>query len=318
MAVTLTPGTAVQSTTSVTTLTPTLPSGLVSGDYVLVVATSNASGGGFTGISAGWTAVLASTDSVNGSTSLHGAIWVRKWVNGDTSPVLTFASGRAGAICIRVNGADPTTFLNVAASVTQGAGTTQTTVSAPTLTPTATGSALVVAMFARSATGNTFITFTTPASMTTTGYARGNDTTTTNSATAAFYDTSETSGVATGVRTSTPSTTATGSFGAAFLVNPAPGGGGTTYQGAVSLSATATLTSDGVREQLGAVALTATASLSPTVTQTFAAAVSLTSTTALTSDGIRTQAAAVSLISASSLTTAGIRSTDGAVSLVSG
>src|SRR3954464_4561106 len=63
---------------------------------------------------------------------------------------------------------------------------------------------------------------------------------------------------------------------------------GTTYQGAVSLSATATLTSDGVREQLGGGVLTATASLSPTATQTFAAAVSLTSTTTLTSDGIRT------------------------------
>jgi hypothetical protein len=303
MAVTLTPGTAVQSTTSVTTLTPTLPSGLVSGDYVLVVATSNASGGGFTGISAGWTAVLASTDSVNGSTSLHGAIWVRKWVNGDTSPVLTFASGRAGAICIRVNGADPTTFLNVAASVTQGTGTTQTTVSAPTLTPTAAGIALVTTMFARSATGNTFITFTTPAGMTTTGYARGNDTTTTNSALSAFYDNSETSGVATGVRTSTLSTTATGSFGAAFLINPA--GGGTTYQGAVSLSATATLTTDGVVSTPGAVSLTATASLSPTANQTFAAAVSLTSTTALTTVGIRSTAGIVSLVSGATLTAAG-------------
>jgi hypothetical protein len=220
MAITLTPGTAAQSTTSVTTLSVPLPASLASGDWLLLVGTSNASGGGFSATPAGWTEVLPNTDSVNGYTSLHGAVWSRKWVSGDTDPSMTFASGRAAGICIRVVGADPATLIDVAAQVTQGVGATQATVSCPSLDPVISGAALVFVAYARSASGGSanYLTFSVPAGMTDVGYAHGADTTTTNSNEQVFLEDGATG--ATGVRTSTLSGAATGSFGVSFLLRP--------------------------------------------------------------------------------------------------
>lgn len=309
----LTPGTPAQSTTTETTITPALPAGLVDGDWVLVVGTSNASGGGFTGISSGWEVVLANTDSVNGATSLHGAAWARKWVSGDTAPVLTFTSGRAAAVCIRVQNADPTTFLDVAASVTQAPGSTQESVDAPTLTPVTTGAALVALMFARSSLTNTFRTFTTPPGMTTAGYCHGNDTTTTNSNEAIFYDSSESAGVATGIRTSALSGTATGAFGASFLIKPAQSG---VLSGAVSLLQTPTFTADATRVQPGAVSLSASPSLTTASDQTFFSSVSLTSSASLSAVAVVSKIAVVSLSATSTISTIALRIAVSSVSLV--
>src|SRR5215217_2538898 len=129
-------GTPAESTVSVTSITPsiTFSSGLVDGDWILLICASNSSGGGFTAIPTGYQALVANIDTILGSTSGHHAIFYRKWISGDTDPTITFASGRVGVLPVRVRGADPTDLTGVGPAITHGPATT-TTVEAPTLTP---------------------------------------------------------------------------------------------------------------------------------------------------------------------------------------
>lgn len=90
---------------------------------------------------------------------------------------------------------------------------------------------------------------------------------------------------------------------------------GTTYQGATSLSATATLTADGIRIQSGAVSLAATSTLTSAPTANMVGAVSLTSTSSLSANGIRQTAAATTMVASPTLSVNGIAVLFSSVSL---
>lgn len=234
MALTFTAGTAAESTASVTSTTVTLPSGLATGDYTIIAFSLNATSGVIT-TPAGWTNILASTNSVNGSTSYAMAIFYRKWQSGDGNPAVTTTSGRTGAIAIRVQGADGTTFVNTAASVTQAASGA-TTLTAPTITPSS--GWLVCAFGGRNATNGVFLTPFTGLSgtMTATGSASGKSTTQTNGGHLVAYE-AVTPNSATGTRQANPNAATTGAFGVSFALNE---GGTPGNVAAVVATATAT------------------------------------------------------------------------------
>ena len=223
MAITFTAGTSVESTGSVTSTTVTLPAGLAAGDYTIIVASLNASSGVIT-TPAGWTNILASTNSVNGSTSDALAIFYRKWVSGDTNPAITTSNGRFAATPIRVQGADATTFVDVAATVTQAAAGA-TTLTAPTITPT---SGWLVCVFnGRNQTNGVFLTPFTGLSgtMTAIAEASGKATAQTNAGHLVAFE-AVTPSSATGTRQANPAVATTGAMGVSFSLKEAAAGGG--------------------------------------------------------------------------------------------
>src|SRR6266496_3467293 len=134
MSLTFTAGTPFEATASVTSGVVTLPAGLADGDYTILMCSLNATTGTITP-PAGWTAILASTNATLSTSDVH-AIYYRKWVSGDGDPTVTCTNGRLAVLPIRVQGADGTTFIEVAASVTQQ-GVAGTTIVAPSVTSTA-------------------------------------------------------------------------------------------------------------------------------------------------------------------------------------
>jgi hypothetical protein len=219
MALSFTAGTPYQATASVTTAVVTLPAGLAAGDYTLLVCMLNATTGVITP-PAGWTAVLASTQSTFNTSYAH-AIYYRKWVSGDTDPTVTCTSGRLAVLPVRVVGADATTFIEVAAAVTQQAAA-GTTIVAPTITSTA--STLMCCVFGgRSATNGIFPTWTPPGGTTEVGEAGGQAAAATN-ASGSFNTSAVTPGVASGTRTGTSTQTITGGMGVSFVIKEAAGG----------------------------------------------------------------------------------------------
>lgn len=236
MAIAFIAGTAVESTASVASTTVTLPTGLVAGDYTIISVSVNATSATIT-TPAGWTNILASTASVNGSTSMAHAIFYRKWVTGDANPAITHTSGRACATPVRVTGADPTTFVNTAAVVTQAASGA-TTVVAPTITPTST--VMVCSFAGRNGTNGVFLTpwGSLTAGMTKVIEASGKSTTATNAG-HCFATHTVTSGAATGTRQANPNAATTGAFGVSFALNVASGAA---FSANATLSGAGTLT----------------------------------------------------------------------------
>ena len=249
MAITFTAGTSTESTGSVTSTTVTLPSGLASGDYTIIVVSLNVSSGAITTPS-GWTNILASTASVNGSTADKLAIFYRKWVSGDASTVaVATASGRVAATPIKVSGADGTTFVDTAASVNQNASPTAT-VTAPSITPSS--DTLVCVFNGRDASNGNFQTpySNLSASMTEIAEASGKATNATNAGHCIAYEV-VTPGAATGTRSADPAQAADGSMGVSFSLNAASTG--------------TTLSPSGIAsaEALGSPTVTATLTASP-------------------------------------------------------
>jgi hypothetical protein len=263
--ITLTAGTSVESTGSVTSTTVTLPSGLVAGDYTIIVVSLNATTGVITTPS-GWTNILASTQAT-ASTSDVLAIFYRKWQSGDTNPAVTTTSGRVAATPIRVQGADGTTFVDTAASVTQ-ASAGATTITAPTITPSDT--CLINVWNGRSGSTNVFLDPWTSltAGLTKVAEANGRSTTQTNAGHCIATQTVS-AGVATGTKNATSANSTTGAMGVSFALNVAPGGGGTQYDktqdDAVGLLDAVDPVQDLVRDQPDAVGIldSVTADLTP-------------------------------------------------------
>src|SRR5215207_1481942 len=102
--VTLTAGSPVESTTSVTGGVVTLPSGLGAGDYTFLFCTMSGASAVITP-PAGWSTAFASAQSTV-STALATAVYYRAWQSGDTNPTVTCTSGRLVVQPVKVSGAD--------------------------------------------------------------------------------------------------------------------------------------------------------------------------------------------------------------------
>ena len=222
MALEFTAGTPAVSTGSVTTIDVPLASGTTTDDYTVIAVASNSSSGGIT-TPATWTDILPSTDTVTGSTSGHHAIFYRKWAGGDPDPVtVTITSGRVAACAIRVRGADLSTFIDTAASVTQDSSSPSTTTDAPTITTT-TSTVMCYTAMGRNATAGVTFTWTNPGG----GDVElvdcvSNDAAATNAG-FEFNTSVATPGVPTGARTCTSSQSTTGAMGVSFALTPAGG-----------------------------------------------------------------------------------------------
>lgn len=281
MAITFTAGTSVESTASVASTTVTLPAGLADGDYTIIVVSLNASTGTITTPS-GWTDILPTTNSVNGSTSDALAIFYRKWVSGDTDPVVATKSGRVAMTPIKVSGADATTFVDVAATVTQAASGA-TTIEAPSITPAST--TLVCVFNGRDANNGDFLTpfSSLSASMTEIAEASGKATTATNAGHCIAFEV-VTAGAATGTRQVNPSQATTGAMGVSFSLNEAAAGGS---------SQTAIPAGIATGEGVGTPTVSTTVTVSPTGIPSASAAGTpvLSSSTTVSPSGIASAAA---------------------------
>lgn len=223
MAIAFTAGTSVEGTGSATSTTVSLPAGMADGDYTIVFISVNASSANITTpTAAGWTAILPDTNSANGSTSMAHAIFYRKWVSGDGDLVISHSSGRACATPVKVSGADGTTFVDTAASVTQAASGA-TTIVAPTITPTST--ALVCVFTGRDANnGDVLDPWTNLSSgLTKIAEANGRAATQTNAGHCIAYEI-VTADSATGTRQADAAQPTTGAFGVSFALTEAAGG----------------------------------------------------------------------------------------------
>jgi hypothetical protein len=214
--VTATAGTPFEATASVTSAAVTLPAGLVAGDYTILIASANGTTPVITP-PAGWVALFPSTQST-ASTSHAAAVYYRRWVTGDPDPTVTTTSARLAVLPVRVQGADPATFLDTAVASTSGAASTAIT--APGQTPATTGQLFMVAA-GRLGSSGTVLTLTAPPGMTEVGEADSRSTTQSN-ASAALYVEAVTIGADTGTRTATASSSSTGSRGISFVLKGAP------------------------------------------------------------------------------------------------
>lgn len=243
MAIAFTAGTSVEGTGSATTTTVTLPSGLADGDYTIIFISVNASSANITTPS-GWTAILPDTNSANGSTSMAHACFYRKWVSGDGNVTVSHSSGRAAATPVKVTGADTTTFVNTAASVTQ-ASSGAVTIVAPSITPSST---TLVSVFAgRDANnGDVLDPWTNlSAGLTKIAEANGRAATQTNAGHCIAYQV-VTANSATGTRQADAAQATTGAFGFSFALNE--GSSDPPGEASVELSGTGTLTAARVYE----------------------------------------------------------------------
>lgn len=244
MAIAFTAGTSVEGTGSASSTQVSLPSGLTDGDYTIVFISVNASSANITAPS-GWEVILPDTNSANGSTSMAHAIFYRKWVSGDGSVTISHSSGRACATPVKVSGADGTTFVNTAASVTQAASGAATIV-APTITPSST---TMVCVFAgRDANnGDVLDPWTNlSAGLTKIAEANGRAATQTNAGHCIAWD-EVTADTATGTRQADAAQPTTGAFGVSFALNEGAGGD-PPGEATVNLSAEGTLTAARVYE----------------------------------------------------------------------
>lgn len=215
MAAQLIAGQEVHQTAS-TSLTPAIPAGMVEGDYVLLFCALNVGGGVITP-PIDYLTLLDPTDTLNGSTSAHGAVFYKKWVPGDADPTVTFTSGRAGVLPCRLTGADVTDLVSLAPVVAQSANAA-TTVDAPSVTPPTTG-LLVTVHLARSGVNGVSTTWTAPAGMTEIGEVFASTSTSTNCSMVVSTAQVSTPGVATGIKTATPApTTTNGAFGVSMVL----------------------------------------------------------------------------------------------------
>jgi len=278
VALTFTAGTPVESTGSVTSTTVTLPAGIGAGDYTIICVAMNASSGTIT-TPAGWTNILASTATVNGSTSGKFAVFYRKWVSGDGSVAITTSSGRVGAVPIRVQGADQTTFVDVTSSVSQLASAI-TVHTAPTITPT-TGWLMNV-FAARSATNGVFMTpwGSLQSGLAKAGETSGKATAATNAGILLTWQ-AVTPGVATGTRTASSPATATGSLAFSFSLKEAVTG--QNEVASVSLSGSGTLSATSVPGYARSASLSGSGTLTATATRHTAITANLSGSGTLTS-----------------------------------
>jgi hypothetical protein len=191
---------------------------LADGDHTIIFISVNASSANIT-TPTGWTAILADTNSVNGSTSMAHAIFYRRWISGDTNPTISHSSGRVAATPVKVSGADTGAFVDVNGIVTQAASGA-TTITAPTITPTAT--VLVCSWAGRDANnGDVLDPWTSlTAGMTKIAEANGRATTQTNAGHCIAWD-EVVSGNATGTKQATAAQATTGAFGVSFALNVA-------------------------------------------------------------------------------------------------
>jgi hypothetical protein len=242
MAIAFTAGTSVESTASQSSTTVTLPSGLASGDYTIIFISVNATNANIT-TPAGWTDILPDTNSVNGSTSMAHAIFYRKWVSGDTDPSISHSNGRVAATPVKVTGADPSTFVNNAATVTQAASGA-TTIVAPTITPSST--ALVVSFAGRHATNGVFLSpwGSLSAGLTKIAEANGKATNATNAGHCIAYEIVS-ANTATGTRQANPANATTGAFGTSFALNVAASD--QNFSASVDLAGAGTLTASNIK-----------------------------------------------------------------------
>jgi len=214
-AATLIPGTPTESAGSVTSLTATLPSGFVTGDYVMVIAGHVATAGGLTA-PAGYSTLISAT-TVNGAASGHLAVYYKKWASGEANPTVTCVSGRMTVLPVRVSGADQTTFAEIAAQVTQAAASA-TAVDAPAITTTK-ATQVVNVFFGRITTGQ--YTWSPPAGTTELADTSSRDTTGSSNVAVELVTETVTPGTSSGVNTATASASLTGALGISFAITPA-------------------------------------------------------------------------------------------------
>lgn len=220
MALIFTGGTPAFSTGSVTTINVPLPT-RVEGDYGVLACALNVSSGAISP-PAGWSDILPNTDTTIGSTAGHHAIYYRKWVSGDPDAVdVTCASGRIAVIPVRVQNAHLTSFIEVAASVTQDP-VADTSVDAPTITSSVTP-VMCYTLMGRNATAGVFITWSPAGGDTEVGEAGSQAAAATNAA-CSFNTSTITPGTPSGTRTGTSSVTITGGMGVSFVLAQAAEG----------------------------------------------------------------------------------------------
>jgi hypothetical protein len=312
------------TTASTTGVTPTMPTGTATGDRVFVFQSgSNTAGATPTN----WTALYkdvqvgpTATAPGAGTGRRYSSCYYRDYDGVWTMPAFSLTSATqntnsVSAISARRRAGDTWNAPTASSPGNTSAASTAYSVSVPSFATT-TGAYLFVhtsvndnvtaASQTLTQTGATFTGLTERAD---TGSATGNDVAievstveVTTGATATLTRAGTLSGASEGGTVVVQQTTTT----------PASG---TTYQGAVTLSATATLSASAVLEKIGAVSLTATSTLTSEAFLTAAAAVSLTATATLTSLGIRVVIGASTLTAVPTLTVAGATSQTSAVSL---
>jgi fibronectin-binding autotransporter adhesin len=309
--VTATAGTPAESAASVTSQVVDLPPGLVDGDHTLLIASANGTTPVITP-PAGWTALFPSTQST-ASTSHAVAVFSRAWQAGDTDPTVTTTSARLSVLPVRVQGADPGTFLDTAvASTSPAAGAT--TVTAPGQTPATTGRLFVVAS-GRLGSSGTVLTWSPPPGMTEVGEADSRSTTQSNASGALFTEAVPV-GVDTGTRTATASSSSTGSRGISFVLKAAPvAAGGVTTGGAAVLAGEGTLAAVGAGDQTTTATGTADLTGDGTLTATGTAAQVATGTATLGGSGTLTTTGTPAPARAAALSGAGTLTAAGAVTV---
>ncbi|CAN7460700.1 hypothetical protein LJR078_003162 [Arthrobacter sp. LjRoot78] len=141
--------------------TPTLPAGWQPGDTVFLFSQVTVSGSANSTTPAGWTRAIADFTSA-GSTSAHQAVWYRVMQSGDTAPSVPEPTSRYAWATVAVQGADPTTPLDVTPSTDTNSGVAYPNVRAPSVTPVTPGALLLTAHGVRNGTNSATTTFTPP------------------------------------------------------------------------------------------------------------------------------------------------------------
>ena len=206
-----------QTTGSETSSQLALDASMNAGDWTILACSLVASSGTIDTPN-GWTALSASTTST-ASTSHASAVFARKYVSGDADPVVNHTSGRFAAVVVKVIGADPTTFLDVAASIDTSAAVAATTVVAPTKTPTSASAVMVTVHTARTSVNGDVLTWTPPSGMTEIGDT--SSTFTGSNASLVVSVVAVGSGVASGTKTATASGATNGATAVSFVVKNA-------------------------------------------------------------------------------------------------
>lgn len=217
MAIVLTAGTSVESTGSVTSSSVALPA-MIAGDAVLLVVSLNASAGTID-TPTGWSTILGSTDSLNGSTSDHLAVFYDVYTPGDpTSVTVTNTSGRVAITPIRVRGGNTGSLPDVVGSIVQLADGA-TTLTAPAITPTST--CVLWILNGRSPTAGNFLTPFSTVSATEVAEASGKSTTQTNAGHVIIANVAATAGSSSGTASADPANATSGAMAFTFSLEAA-------------------------------------------------------------------------------------------------
>lgn len=190
--------------TGLTTISVPLPPAWATGNALLVAATSRSTASGFGADPSGWTALVASFDSI-AFPGTHMALYGKIAGASESDPTLTFGTGRVAAVSVAVkdHGLAAITDLVRAWDNTSGASTS---IVAPSVTPPDAAS-LLLCFFGGGdgTTANLTITVAPPGSMTEVADVASTDAGASDTVVEAAYEVL-TSAAATGTRTATATT----------------------------------------------------------------------------------------------------------------